>query len=256
LFDIERHKFDRCSICPLSQVLRSIFSGYVFGGDRIAQSNMSKIKYVGIPIVLASAVCIWLFTKRITCRFPAVNKFMVASVQYGPFIEYIPVSGEFLRDTIPDIHVVRVQIDEMYINRIFIGLKTTTRLNDSVYVLELTHIYPDVIDGLVTVDMNFIERMPPRQEGESLRLRLEFSNSTDAVMLPRGDFYFDTGGKWVFVIEQDSAVRRDIKIGRKNFDSFEVIEGLKPGEQVIISSYQRFKDRQSVKLSLMTDTSE
>jgi HlyD family secretion protein len=36
------------------------------------------------------------------------------------------------------------------------------------------------------------------------------------------------------------AVRRDIKLGRKNTEHFEVLEGLKPGDKVITSSYENF----------------
>src|SRR5687768_12265123 len=216
---------------------------------------MSKIKYLGIAIVVVSAVCLWLFTKEIECRFPAVNKLVVSNVQYGPFVEWIPVAGVFSPDAIPEIHHVRAQIDEMYLRRMVVGLKATTQLEDSVYALELAHIYPHVVDGRINVDLNFVDGIPDKREG-AVRLRLQLSKPTDVLLLPIGGFYFDTDGKWVFVVEDNIGVRRDIRLGRKNSDYFEVIEGLSPGEQVITSSYEQFKDRRSVDLSMVTDAHE
>ena len=217
---------------------------------------MSKIKYVGIPIVVVLTVCFWLFSREIRCRFPAANKVVVSAVEYGPFVEWIPLTGVFLLDTIPHMHDVRVHIDEMYLRRMAVGLKATTELEDSVYALELAYIYPDVVDGRITVDMNFVGLKPNKGARESLRLRLELSKPTNVLLLPVGDFYFDTGGEWVFVVRDGFAVRRNIRLGRKSFEYFEVLEGLKPGEQVITSSYQRFQDQQSVDLSLVADTEQ
>jgi hypothetical protein len=225
-------------------------------GFAMARSNISKIKYAGMPIIVLLTVCIWLFTRETGCRFPAANKLVVSSVEYGTFDEWIPLTGIFLQDTFEYIHDVRVQIDEMYLQRMAVGLKATTELEDSVYTLELSHIYPHVVDGRITVDMNFVGVKPPARERESLRLRLELSEPTTALLIPTGGFYFDTRGKWVFVVKDGVAVRRDIRLGRKNSSYYQVIEGLKPGEQVITSSYQRFKDQQSVDLSLLTDTDQ
>ena len=206
--------------------------------DNSSNMKMSKIKYVGIPIVMLMAFCIWLLTKKTVCRLPAIS-----SVQYGAFIEWIPVTGAFLRDTIPHSHQVRVQIDEIYAAKVTTGLKATTQVEDSTYLLELAHVYPDIDNGRITVDMNFTGAIPPTRADKSLRLRLELSKPADALLLPIGAFYFDTKGKWVFVIDKGVAVKRDIRLGRKNFEYFEVIEGLKPGEQVITSSYENFKSQ-------------
>ena len=80
------------------------------------------------------------------------------------------------------------------------------------------------------------------RRGQSLRLRIELGQSSEELLLPVGGFYKDTGGNWVFVVEAGGtkAVKRDIKLGRKSPDYFEVLEGLKPGDRVITSSYENF----------------
>jgi HlyD family secretion protein len=92
--------------------------------------------------------------------------------------------------------------------------------------------------------MNFIGEAPTGiRRGQSLRLRIELGQSSEELLLPVGGFYKDTGGNWVFVMDGEGrAVRRDIKLGRKNTEHFEVLEGLQPGDKVITSSYENFGD--------------
>ena len=138
---------------------------------------------------------------------------------------------------------VRVPIDELYLPRISQGLKATTDFNNSTYNLEITYIYPTIAGGRFEVDMNFVGEVPSGlRRGQSLRMRIELGQSAEGLLLPVGGFYKDTGGNWVFVVEPDGgrAVKRDIKLGRKNPEHFEVLEGLKPGDRVVTSSYENF----------------
>jgi HlyD family secretion protein len=147
---------------------------------------------------------------------------------------------------------VRVPIDELYLPRITTGLKATTTFNNKDYNLEITYIYPGVTNGRFEVDMNFVGAVPQgMRRGLSLRLRIELGQSSEELLLPVGGFYKDTGGNWVFVVEEggNQAVRRDVKLGRKNTENFEVLEGLKPGDQVITSSYENFGNNEVLLLN-------
>ncbi len=137
---------------------------------------------------------------------------------------------------------VRVPIDELYLPRIATGLNASTTFSNKDYKLVITYIYPTIQNGRFEVDMNFEGETPQGiRRGQSLRLRIELGQSSEELLLPVGGFYKDTGGNWVFVIDgENKAVRRDIKLGRKNTENFEVLEGLKPGDRVIISSYENF----------------
>ncbi len=138
---------------------------------------------------------------------------------------------------------VKVPIDELYLPRISTGLRATTTFNNKDYELEIMYIYPSILNGRFEVDMIFVGETPPGiRRGLSLRLRIELGQSSEELLLPVGGFYKDTGGNWVFVLEDDnSAVKRDIKLGRKmGSEYFEVLEGLKPGDKVITSSYENF----------------
>ena len=138
---------------------------------------------------------------------------------------------------------VRVPIDELYLPRISQGLHATTDFAGKTYSLKITYVYPNITAGRFEVDMNFDGETPQGiRRGQSLRLRIELGQSSEELLLPMGGFYKDTGGNWVFILDGEKrAVRRDIKLGRKmGSEYFEVLEGLKPGDKVITSSYENF----------------
>lgn len=137
---------------------------------------------------------------------------------------------------------VRVPIDELYLPRISQGLHATTSFNNKDYELEITYIYPTIAGGRFEVDMKFIGAEPEGiRRGQSLRLRIELGQSSEELLLPVGGFYKDTGGNWVYVLDgENRAVKRNIRLGRKNTENFEVLEGLQPGDRVITSSYENF----------------
>lgn len=142
---------------------------------------------------------------------------------------------------------VRVPIDELYLPRISKGLEASTTLAGEDYILQITYIYPTITNGRFEVDMEFQGDTPPDiRRGQSLRLRIQLGQSSEEMLLPVGGFYKDTGGNWVFVVSEDGskAEKRKIRLGRKNPDHFEVLEGLEPGERVITSSYDNFGDNE------------
>ncbi|MDH5603826.1 MAG: efflux RND transporter periplasmic adaptor subunit [Cyclobacteriaceae bacterium] len=142
---------------------------------------------------------------------------------------------------------VKVPIDELYLPRITTGLGATTRFNNDDFNLSITYIYPNIQNGRFEVDMDFTGAQPEGiKRGQSLRLKIELGQSSEELLVPVGGFYKDTGGNWIFVVNEsgDRAERRNIRIGRKNSEYYEVLEGLEPGEQVITSSYDTFGDNE------------
>ena len=138
---------------------------------------------------------------------------------------------------------VRVPIDELYLPKISAGLPATTDFAGKTYQLSITYIYPNITNGRFEVDMNFVGETPQGiRRGQSLRMRVELGQPSQELLLPIGGFYKDTGGNWVFIMDgEGKAVKRDVKLGRKmGSEYFEVLEGLKPGDRVITSSYENF----------------
>lgn len=144
-----------------------------------------------------------------------------------------------------DGYKVRADIDEFYIARVSKGLKATAEIDGSEYKLIVAKVFPEVTNGKFEVDMEFSGKTPDGiRRGQTLQIRLQLSDRTKALLLPRGGFYQKTGGQWVFILNGSGseAVKRQISLGRQNPDYFEVLSGLQPGDKVITSSYDNFGD--------------
>ncbi len=142
---------------------------------------------------------------------------------------------------------MRVDVDEHYISRIFVGLAGSMDFDGQPYGLEIVKIYPEVRSGRFEVDMRFTKGAPERiKRGQSAPIRLQLGQPSKATLLPVGGFFSDTGGNWVYVVDASGnrATKRNITLGRKNPEYYEVLEGLKPGEKVITSSYENFGDNE------------
>ena len=138
---------------------------------------------------------------------------------------------------------VNVPVDEHYLPRVNMGQDGRFSLSDEEYGLEIQKVYPEVQGGLFEVDMFFTEESPDGiRRGQTLRIRLELGDLSEALLIPKGGFFNTTGGNWVYVVEGDQAVRRPIRLGRQNPQFFEVLEGLEVGDQVITSSYDTYGD--------------
>lgn len=146
---------------------------------------------------------------------------------------------------------MRVAIDEHYISRIFVGLMGNFDFNGKEHALQITRIYPEVRNGRFEVDMSFPKGAPEGiKRGQSSPIRLELGKAEKALLLPVGGFFSDTGGNWVYVLDNSGkrAIKRNITLGRKNPEFYEVLEGLQSGEKVITSSYANFGDKEVLEM--------
>jgi len=166
------------------------------------------------------------------------------SINPGQRIGQVDVEGRYK---------VQCDIDELYNPKISKGLNATFDYNNQSYTLVISYIYPDINNGRFTVDMQFVDDLATPEgirRGQSLRLKIALGGSSEELLLPVGGFYKDTGGNWVYILENDGkAVRRDVRLGRRNTEFFEVLEGLEPGDQVITSSYDNFGDNEVLLLN-------
>ncbi len=142
-------------------------------------------------------------------------------------------------------------VDEHYITRVFTGQTGTFSFNDTTYKLKIVKVYTQVANGRFMVDMNFVGRVPKGiRKGQTLQITLALSDETTAVLVPKGGFYQQTGGNWIFKVSDDgkSAYKVDIQLGRMNTDFYEVLSGLKPGDKVVTSSYENYGNMQELVL--------
>jgi len=136
------------------------------------------------------------------------------------------------------------QVDEFYLGRVVVGQETLFSVDGRDYRAKVAKAYPQVINGTFKVDLYFEGPAPAGVHvGQAIDLKVELGGASRAVMLPNGPFYQDTGGNWVFAVDPDGkyAVRRNVRLGRRNPDFVEVVDGLKPGERAIVSGYEAFQ---------------
>jgi len=138
---------------------------------------------------------------------------------------------------------VTAQIDEHYIDRVRTQLTATIDRQGSLFDLVVRRVYPEVRNGTFEIDMVFPDSMPDNiRTGQTYYTSLQLGQPKVSVMVPIGGFFQETGGQWIFVLDpsESFATRRNISVGRKNPKYYEVLEGLQPGEKVIVSGYETF----------------
>ncbi len=138
---------------------------------------------------------------------------------------------------------VTAQIDEHYIDRVRAQLTATLDRQGNKYNLVVRRVYPEVRNGTFKIDMIFRDTMPDNiRTGQTYYISLQLGQPKVSVLVPIGGFFQETGGQWIFVLDptESFATKRNISIGRKNPKYYEVLEGLNPGEKVIVSGYETF----------------
>ena len=145
---------------------------------------------------------------------------------------------------------IRTSLSEYYVERISVGLPATITQKKDTYDLKISRVVPEVRDRKFDTDLTFTGATPDNiRLGKSYRVRVELGQPEPAVIIPRGDFYQKTGGKWIYRLDTDGIARRvEIKLGRQNPEQYEVIGGLNPGDRVIVSGYERLGDVEEVKI--------
>lgn len=140
---------------------------------------------------------------------------------------------------------VEAKIDEHYIDRVQAGLDATFDRGGQTYNMHVRKVYPEVRESKFRVEFVFDSEKPSNiRTGQTYYLNLQLGQSSQAVLIPKGTFFSSTGGKWIFVLDKDGnkAYRRNIKLGRQNPQYYEVLEGLEPGEKVIVNGYEAYGD--------------
>jgi HlyD family secretion protein len=145
----------------------------------------------------------------------------------------------------PSRYKMTAEIDEFYLNRVDTGQQGELGLDERTYRLKVARIRPQVQNGRFEADLVFDGDTPAGiRRGQTMQATLQLGQPSEAVLVPNSAFYHDTGGSWVFVVSTDrrQAVRRTVRLGRRNPQFIEVLEGLQPGEEIVTSAYSNYRD--------------
>lgn len=158
-------------------------------------------------------------------------------------------AGEHIGQIITSDLKVQAQIDEHYVERVVPGLPADFTRDGASYKLEVIKPYPEVKEGQFRTDLQFTAGRPENiRAGQTYHINLQLGDPAQAMLVPRGGFFQISGGRWMYVVDESGkfAVRQPIRIGRQNPQYYEVTEGLKPGDQVIVSGYELFGDNEKL----------
>jgi HlyD family secretion protein len=172
-------------------------------------------------------------------RAPVSGKLSGFNIEVG---QSIVRGGRLGQVDDPDGYKLNVQIDEFYLGRVDLQQVATAEHSRDTYDLRIAKIYPQVNNGQFDVDMVFEEDPVGLRRGQTMQVKLTLGDNADAILIPNGSFYQETGGSWIFVVSPGGAeaVKRTVRLGRRNTDFIEVLDGLEPGEKVITSPYTSY----------------
>ncbi len=181
-------------------------------------------------------------------RAPVDGKLSGFNVEIGQSINR---GGRLGQIDDPENYKLTANIDEFYLGRVDLGQEANFERGGDNFTMQIAKIYPQVANGQFEVDFVFEDEQPEGiRRGQTLQTKLTLGDATKATLIPNGAFYQDTGGNWVFVVtpEGDQAVKRNVRLGRRNSRYIEVLEGLEVGERVVTSPYTSFVEMDRLKL--------
>ena len=178
------------------------------------------------------------------------NNFLITAPLSGRLSSFEPILGKTFTqgNSIGTIDVMQgyklvADVDEFYLDKVAVAQKGTIDFNGNAVEVQIAKVIPEVKNGRFKVEISFVKNENLElNQGLSFGVRINLSEKTKTTLLSKGSFYQDTAGKWIFVVNGNKAERRNIKIGRENPLYYEVIEGLKTGENVITSTYKDYKE--------------
>ena len=170
---------------------------------------------------------------------------------YDPVIGKSYTSNEMLgKIDVMQGYKLQAGVDEYYINRVKEGQSANCEFNGKTFQLRVSKVIPEVTAGQFQVELVFEGKSPDElRRGLSLQVKLTLSDNSKSLLLAQGQFFQSTGGSWVFVLKDGKAQKRNVKIGRKNYQYYEIMDGLQKNEEVITSSYDQFNQYDIIEVS-------
>ena len=152
---------------------------------------------------------------------------------------------------IADLSTYRIDatVSDVHAARLVSGLPALVRLASGSLQGTLAAVDPEVRNGVITVSVRLATPNAPALR-PNLRADVELvvAQRDGVVRVSRGPFASGAATEQVFVVRGDRAVRQAVRFGVAGFDAFEVIDGLRPGDEVVISDMRDFARFETVRL--------
>ena len=143
---------------------------------------------------------------------------------------------------------IQASIDEYYLQRVSLGTNASIESNGQIFNARLMKIYPQINNGTFNIDLEILDNIQNLRRGQTFNITIDLGGKSKSLVLKRGPFFNQSGGNWCYILEgKRKAVKREITLGRRNSDYYEIVDGLNEGEKVIISSYLNYNDAEILK---------
>jgi HlyD family secretion protein len=143
---------------------------------------------------------------------------------------------------------IEAQVPESYADDLGLGMAAEVLVGNQRYPADLVSVSPEIIQNQVTTRIRFSGDMPPGlRQNQRLTTRILMEEKNDVLTLQRGQFLDSGGSRIAYVLDDESvAHRRSIEIGARSLAAVEIINGLKEGEDVVISIIDQFRSADTV----------
>jgi len=256
LFDLNKKLFDQ-EILAANEGLKTQ-ENFRFQKERmdIIKESVRKEKQANTIQIGQLNQSIEIMNKSLTILRNNKNNFLIAAPLSGRLSSFEPILGKtyIQGNSIGTIDVMKgyklvADVDEFYLDRVSEGQKGSIEFNGKTVEVEINKVIREIKSGRFIVELNFVkDENLELNQGLTFGVRINLSEKMKTTLLPKGSFYQDTSGKWIFVVKENQAERRRITLGRENPLYYEVLEGLKSGEKVVTSSYVDYKDVEVLRL--------
>ncbi|WP_129136832.1 efflux RND transporter periplasmic adaptor subunit [Luteimonas sp. YGD11-2] len=145
---------------------------------------------------------------------------------------------------------VEVRVPESFARDLAIGIPAEIRSGSEVYAAAVSAVSPEVVNGEVSARVRFSDAQPPGlRQNQRLTARIVLDTRPDVVMVERGPFLDQLGGRHAYVVQGGAAVRRPIQAGASSLSAVEIVSGLEPGERVVVAGSELFDNAERIRLS-------
>ena len=145
---------------------------------------------------------------------------------------------------------VEGEIADSYGDRVSVGGKAVVKIGKEKLSGTVTNVTPLSRNGVISFNVQLDEDNHRRlRSGLKTDVYVMCDVVEDVTRIANGSFYTGPGEYELFVLDgENELVKRKVRLGDSNFENVEVVRGISPGEQVVISDMSQYKNSNKLKL--------
>ena len=145
---------------------------------------------------------------------------------------------------------VQMQVAESFARELQPGMPGEIKGNNQTWKGAVSSVSPEVVNNEVAARLRFEGKRPEQlRQNQRLSVRVLLDHRDKVLAVARGSFVEEGGGRFAYVLQNGQAVKRPIRLGAQSLSLVEVLEGLQPGDKVVISGAENFHGAERATIS-------